>query len=96
MKHAPGVMCIITGALTPEGMKNIGKVVTLIKFMKKGDIYMFNKRKGVHMLDSQGWLVQGDLFTEYPDGHTLKDQKHLMPIDGYKEDHKQRELEHGR
>lgn len=95
MKHAPGVMCLITGAHTAEGMKNIGKVVTLIKFMKGGDIHMFSERKGVCMLSLSGWLVQGDLITDYPEGHELKDQKHLMPIDGYKEDHKQRELEYG-
>lgn len=97
MKHAPGVMCLITGAVSEEGLKDVGKVVELVKFMQRGDIYPVNDKYNIRLMDSAAWLVKGDVVgSELKYGYVFKGQKNLMPIDGYKEDHKQRELDYGR
>lgn len=91
MKHAPGVLCIITGGNTPRGRERIGQTVELVKLMHKGEIYQTDPTSGMQYLGAlsggsiPGWLVKGkhvcsEDYYEANRDYCFYQQKYLMPI----------------
>lgn len=82
MKHEQGVLCLIIGARTEVGRKQIGKTVTLVKHLSENE-------RGEHMGSlfrchsgyQDYWIVVGDVTSmRGAKGVSAFAQKHLLPI----------------
>lgn len=90
MKLSPGMMCLVVGFR--EDPVNLGKVVTLKSFHKRGDFIQTGKGDSLASLVQDCWLVEGkNLSREWRCGLTNKvityvdcngifKTEHLMPI----------------
>lgn len=81
IEHKPGVLCVIIGAKTDHGRKQIGKVVTLVKYMYFDERYRFADGHVARLIGKEAWLVAGDVScVEGQKGYAFYTQQHLMPI----------------
>lgn len=88
MKLEPGVMAVVIGF--SEKPVNLGKIVTLVSFHKKGEVVDFKSTKS--MVAQDCWLVEGAGISRKTKGQTtgrveniigsqgVFRSQHLMPI----------------